>query len=243
MAAIKRVSVSEQVRKSILKHIQENNLKPGDRMPTEKELADLFGVSRTSIREAMKSLSLNGALKAIQGKGTFVMPLAATLMNDSEFIPSDPLKEAAETRISDLTEIRIPLEETAVRLAVRRATPEEIAELKEISRQYELAVEQNLPTVEQGEKVHRQIAKMSKNPLLIDSIDFLLKKMNNFRGILAESRLQIEYCCRSHEILWKSIESGDEQTAVEEIRKHLSIGQDSLKELLNVENAARFLQD
>ena len=71
MKKLKRLSLSEQVVNAIVQYIQENNLKTGDKLPTEKEFSDKFNVSRTSVREAIKALGINGILKSIPGKGTF----------------------------------------------------------------------------------------------------------------------------------------------------------------------------
>ena len=74
MSAIKRVSLSEQVLNSILSYVKEDHLRVGEQLPTETEFAKIFGVSRTSVREAMKALSINKAIESIPGKGSFVRP-------------------------------------------------------------------------------------------------------------------------------------------------------------------------
>ena len=68
MSEIKRVYLSKQVLESIIKYIQDNNLQVDDRLPTEGRFAELFQVSRTSVREAIKALSINGAVGGCQGE-------------------------------------------------------------------------------------------------------------------------------------------------------------------------------
>ena len=69
MKQVRRTSLSEQVLESILDYIQENHLSIGDKLPTEEELTERLNVSRTSVREALKGLSINGVVESIAGKG------------------------------------------------------------------------------------------------------------------------------------------------------------------------------
>ena len=69
---VKRNSTREQVMKQILKSIESGQLKPGDKLPTEQQLIEMFGVGRSTIREATSTLSMLGYLQSIQGKGCFV---------------------------------------------------------------------------------------------------------------------------------------------------------------------------
>ncbi len=69
MKTIKRLSLSEQVVRSIVQYVQENNLQPGDQLPTENEFAESFGVSRTSVREAIKALGNQRNVKISSRKG------------------------------------------------------------------------------------------------------------------------------------------------------------------------------
>ena len=107
MKTIKRLSLSEQVVRSIVQYVQENNLQPGDQLPTENEFAESFGVSRTSVREAIKALGINGMLKSVPGRGTFLQPQVATLHLEDNGL----LQMEAKTSITELMEVRAPLED------------------------------------------------------------------------------------------------------------------------------------
>ena len=126
MKTIKRVSLSEQVVNSVVQYIQENDLHPGDQLPTENEFSSLFGVSRTSVREAIKALGINGVLTSVPGKGTFLRSNAVSLEHNNI------LQMEAHTTISDVMEVRTPLEVQATKLAVERGTSEESMVLEEI---------------------------------------------------------------------------------------------------------------
>ena len=73
---IKRESTLEVIVQQIKDQIKKGILKPGEKLPSERELASLLGVSRTSVREAIKALSFSGYLEVIQGKGTYVLEMS-----------------------------------------------------------------------------------------------------------------------------------------------------------------------
>ena len=69
---IQRTSLQSEIIRYIQNYIQENNLKPGDRLPSQEKLIEMMGVSRTSLREAMKTLEARNVLEAKNGKGIYV---------------------------------------------------------------------------------------------------------------------------------------------------------------------------
>ena len=73
---IKRESTLEVIVQQIKDQIKKGILKPGEKLPSERELASLLGVSRTSVREAIKALSFSGYLEVIQGKGNNVLDMS-----------------------------------------------------------------------------------------------------------------------------------------------------------------------
>lgn len=84
---IERSSVAEQVAKRLLDMVRSRNLKPGDQLPPERELANFMQVSRPSVREALRGLQILGVLKVRQGGGVYVSPLEATdLLGPLQFL-------------------------------------------------------------------------------------------------------------------------------------------------------------
>ena len=73
---IKKESTLEVIIQQIKEQIKKGILKPGEKLPSEREMASLLGVSRASIREAIKALSFSGYLEVIQGKGTYILEMA-----------------------------------------------------------------------------------------------------------------------------------------------------------------------
>ncbi len=130
---IKKTTIVYEVIDRIISMIQNDIIKPGDRLPGERQLSEMLQVSRTSVRAAIQHLSYNNILESKQGNGTFVR-------EDVSFIKSLPNKSTTEhaLRVNDAgtfmnrMECRIILEPVAARLAALYATPEQISELQAI---------------------------------------------------------------------------------------------------------------
>lgn len=156
---MKNQKLSDQVSAKIRQDISEGKYKAGEKIPAEPELMKVYDVGRSSIREAIKSLTMAGILKVQQGSGTFV----------NEALPEENIAE--RLRIADFDEInavRKLLEEEMVRLAVENHTQ---AELEEIERQLELRknainAEDRLACTNADIAFHMAIANASHNKVL-----------------------------------------------------------------------------
>ena len=122
MRPIHRTSVSDEIVAQLTDLIARNVLKPGDRLPPERELCKRFGVGRSSLREALRSLAVMGVLDGRVGEGTFVC-------DNSQY-----LEKALQwgfaldgKKIQDLAETRMMLESQNAQLAAGRATSEDLA--------------------------------------------------------------------------------------------------------------------
>lgn len=237
MKAIKRLSLSEQVVDSIIQYIRENDLKPGDQLPTESDFAELFQVSRTSIREAMKALSINGIFESTPGKGTFLLPRALTMSMGADGI----LQMQAEATITEIMEIRTPLEILAIKLAVERGSEDEITVLEGITANYRKAVESGKDFTVWGARSHAQIAAMSGNPLLISTLQLLSEMIDQYRNNLATFFEDNTRYCESHKIICACLRRRDAAGAQEEMRRHMAMTENALKSIVVPENAEKFL--
>jgi len=126
---IRPKKISEEIVSQIKQLISKGELKPGDRIPSERELAAMLGVSRPSVREAIMVLEAMGFLDSRQGGGTFVKALTAVSI-------MDPLAKLVEKRdpelLRSLAEVRMGLESWSAYLAGKRATAKDIAELRRL---------------------------------------------------------------------------------------------------------------
>lgn len=234
MKKLKRLPLSEQVVNGIIQYIQENNLKAGDKLPTEKEFSDKFNVSRTSIREAIKALAINGILESIPGKGTFLQDKAVTLNVEGDGL----LRIEAYTTINDVMEVRTPLEIQAARLAARRCNDSEVDEIENICRRYEEEVRRGGNHVKWGRAFHERLIKISGNKLLIKMLKSLRYMTDLYRNQLAKKNIGVEFYSKSHKIMCMALRNHDEEMAAHEMAKHMQLTIMELKSLVDSDDVS-----
>ena len=173
MGSIERIPVCSQVVAGIQSLIAERGLRPGDRIPTERELCERFGVGRSTVREAMRLLQASGVLSLQQGRGAFV--------NDGQVDPSVAVKPwfppENGVKLRDFVEIRLAIEPLGIRLAIERASEEEIAEIARVHSLFIQTVPKRDPEqlAHFDEQFHLEIAKATHNTLIV-SIQEAIKK-------------------------------------------------------------------
>ena len=125
---IQSATLPESIAEQIMGMIAAGQIKPGDRLPTEPELMERFGVGRSTVREAIKSLTLAGLVEARRSAGTFVSD------NYTGFL-SDQLKWSVifgDQELRHIVEVRGILEGQTAALAAKRATPEQKKQLAQV---------------------------------------------------------------------------------------------------------------
>lgn len=142
--------------------ISSGQLKPGDRLPSERKLAEKLGVGRTHIRDAIAKLEFYGILKTMPQSGTVVEGIGITAL---EGLITDVLK-LEESEFADLVETRTLLETQAARMAAQRRTTEDIINMKKALDAYEAKVRNGLPAVEEDLLFHLTIAEAGRNTVL-----------------------------------------------------------------------------
>jgi GntR family transcriptional repressor for pyruvate dehydrogenase complex len=128
LAPIKSTRIYEEIVRQVKAMIAEGRLKGGDRLPPERDLAEKFVVSRTSVREALRALESLGLVEIRPGEGTFVRQVSI----ESLVEPLALLMVSQREAIAELFEARRLLEPSLAALAAARATPEEIVEMERI---------------------------------------------------------------------------------------------------------------
>lgn len=145
----------------LIRYIKENHLRPGDRFPTEDQLCEQLGVSRTALREAMKRLEAQGLVHAVPGRGRFVTSPDLSLISSS--ISSFLL--LGQCSLSEVMEIRTILETALAQLAASRATDEQLGEVRAALQQIKEAQSDKDQALEATKDFHIAIAKASGNRL------------------------------------------------------------------------------
>jgi GntR family transcriptional repressor for pyruvate dehydrogenase complex len=128
IAPVKSTRIYEEIVRQVKQLIAEGRLKSGDRLPPERDLAEKFVVSRTSVREALRALESLGLIEIRPGEGTFVRLVSV----DALVGPLALVMTSEREAIGELFEARRVLEPAIAALAASRATPDEVQEMERI---------------------------------------------------------------------------------------------------------------
>ena len=174
---IKPKKVSSQIADQIRSSILAGEFAPGDKLPPERELAEMFGVSRPSVREALNILAAAGLLRAYQGGGTVVMSLVETAAGN----PLTELIRLEQERALDVIEVRKGMESWTAYYAAERALPEDLRRLEEIVD----GMRRNLEGLKQSEDLdanfHIVIARATHNFVWLHLMQSLFDAMKEFQ--------------------------------------------------------------
>ena len=212
----------ELVAEQILELIGQSGLRPGDRMPTENELAARLGASRTVVREAVKILSAIGRVRAQKGRGLYVADDPGMLGSgpwSGFFLPTDL------DHVYMLFEFRRVQESAASRLAAARATPAELQRIEaaaELCRQGHLAGDPDLWT-RGDDEFHLSIAAASHNPFLVSAVREArrLLKQSSRIGLQGTLGGHAEEALGEHAAISEAIRAGDAEAAAQAATAHL----------------------
>ena len=214
--AIPRNKVYQEVAKQLERRITEE-LKPGDRLPPERELVRMLGVSRSSVRDAIRTLELMGLLQPRQGIGTVVCHPAAA--------PANPLAAALlEKRkmVAELLDVRKMIEPSLVRRAALHASRDEIADMEDILARQEAKVRAGELGVEEDSEFHYRIALASNNSVVLKVVDVLMDLLRETRERALQVEGRQEKSLAGHRRILSALKRGDAAAAEAAMRRHLS---------------------
>jgi GntR family transcriptional regulator, transcriptional repressor for pyruvate dehydrogenase complex len=208
----------EQIVQQIEESIVKGDLKTGDQLPAERDLAQRFGVSRTAVREAVKALREKGLVEAYSGRGTFITDGTTQAVRQSLDLM---VKIGQPEGFAHLAEVRAILEPEIAALAAVRIQESELATMREAVALMDKAYEDPDAYIEADLDFHLALAEGAANPIilsLLDSIVGLLReqRMRVFRVTGGPQRGQIY-----HKRILDAVEHHDAEKAREAMRAHL----------------------
>ncbi|WP_051481587.1 FadR/GntR family transcriptional regulator [Paraburkholderia nodosa] len=194
-------------------------LQPGDRLPSERELAESFGLSRNTVREALRSLEIGGVLEFRKGAtgGAFVREG----QGDAVIAGFADLFRLGAIKPADLTEARLIVSVAAARLACVRGSEEDFAALRENVKASEAAVAKGdvRERVRVNLEFHRLLARAARNPVLVILTDALVEIHEQLLEVIAP--LPDSAVMPSRKRLLKHLIARDEEKAASEMESHL----------------------
>ncbi len=209
-----RLRLGEIVAERLGEWVTERQLKPGDRLPSEPELATHFGVARTVIREALSKLKTLGVIEVYQGKGAFVsqLPIELLFMRVRRLNP----KTITEQHLWELREI---LETKTAELAAERRSREDLTTLELALRDHQL--EPRLGGIE-NERFHRTVAHATQNPILEQLVSELVTLSSGFlEKAHQQDPSRVTKARTEHAELLEAIRQKDSHAAGQIMRTHL----------------------
>lgn len=225
----RKVTVVESIVEQIVRQIQAGKLKPGDRLPSERQLIEMLGVSRSSVREALQGLAVMGLVESRHGQGSFVSPNLARLLPNLE----NPALPAALQRAMrlHLIEARRTVECPVAELAAARATGEGRARLRAAFDSYrELMLNVGHDNAQQGphHSFHIGLAEISQNPFFASVVETLLRAVpmslreSEFNALAPDAlREIIETEVALHAAILAAVERADPAGARAAMEEHM----------------------
>lgn len=224
-STVERKILWEQIAEQLLTMLKEKQLRPGDQLPPERELAAIMQVSRPSLREALRALSMMNVLEVRQGAGTFVTSLETELLVEH----LDLVLSLEDSTIFELFEARKIVEVGIVGLAAERISEEELAELEAgLSRSQE-ALNHPVDFLQADMELHKTITKAARNPIMSRVVDSISRL-----GLISRSRtvelpgVQAQ-TLEDHRAIVSALKARDPEAAQQAMLQHLDHVEQSLE--------------
>jgi GntR family transcriptional repressor for pyruvate dehydrogenase complex len=222
---IKPKKVSTQIAEQIRTSIMSGEFSPGDKLPPERELTELFGVSRPSVREALNMLAAFGLVEAYQGGGTVVK----SLMEISNGPPLSELIKIERERALDVIEVRKGMEAWTSYYAAVRALPNDIRKLQQIIEQMERNLEVMAPSEDLDANFHIVVAKATHNVVWLHLMQSIFDAMKEFQQSVWRAVYLTEEDHRTlyqhHKSIYEAIRDRDPEKAREAMDFHLTFAE------------------
>ena len=195
----------------------EKTLAPGEKLPNELELAQRLGVSRTTLREALRALASQGLLEIVRGRGTFVSPQAERV-NDYGFSSLEQVRG----ELRDLFELRQIFEPSAARLACLRATEEELAEILARGAAVERRIRAGAARAEADREFHAAIVRATHNAFLMRLLPMIDRAVAAAMGDREHRDRLAEDTSRDHALLMGFFRARDPSGAAYAMAIHMN---------------------
>ncbi len=215
----------EQIVQQIELRIVAGELKVGDQLPSERELAEQFAVSRTAVREAIKALREKGLVEIMVGRGTFI----ANGTNGVVRHTIDMLMKFDTSKgFMNLVEVREVMEPEIAALAATRITDEYIAAMQEAMEKMAAAIDNVEEFVEADLDFHLALAEATQNPIIPALLDPIIDLLREQRIHTTMAKGVAQHGQYNHKIIIEAVKRRDPEAARAAMRQHLEqIRQDS----------------
>jgi len=230
LPTVKVERLYRQISNVLIQFIRDGHFAPGQLLPGERDLAKQLGVSRSSVREALIALEINGWVEIRTGHGVYVRP---TLPHDAEAAAGGDTADE-DIGVEALMEARETIEGEVAALAAKKATEAQLDDITRIVEQMEedAAVGDMEAFHEHDQQFHQMIGAMTGNPVFVEITDMLWRKRKTLHYAKFERRYSdnsiIVSMCADHRMILEAIRSRGAGTARQAMRRHIRNAQKHL---------------
>jgi GntR family transcriptional repressor for pyruvate dehydrogenase complex len=215
---IRRRTLTSQVIDYVLGMIKSGQAKPGDRLPTEAELTASLGVSRTCVREAMKSLESLRLITVRPKVGAVVLEPSPTALFNAEHLSTEAFRQ--QTNV--LIEFRRILEIGLAPLAAEKATMQDLESMQAAMDEHRVAIATNRSAYTADMAFHKALARASKNPIAMMVLDLISEPLLEQRKMTNRVPHAAEDGLRDHARIYRAVKDRNPERAREIMREHMN---------------------
>ena len=218
---IKKIRVAEELASQIKKSILQEKISPGDKLPSERELAEKCSISRAAVREAFRILEKEGLLLIKRGVdgGAFITEVHSKTVEDLFNV----FFRYGDVSIDNISEARVVIEPQIAKLASIKRTKENLKEMEEAFNHCQVLIENGKPDATSQMQFHYALAMSSKNPVLIVMLNSLLNFFQK-KLFLLNPNSTLQSCIKDQEFhlkLLNAIKSKNEEIASLVMKEHM----------------------
>ena len=214
----REINVIDNVAGELIQRIKDGVYSIGDKLPTEKELCQMFEVSRSTLREAISIVRAKGYIETRHGSGSYVI---ATNVETKESV--EEWFALRKSQLNDFFEVRCTVEVMNIRYAIMRRTDEDIERIKQIHNAFENAImrgdAEKMSVL--GEKFHRELARLCGNSLLIEMNRIIAKALRPYRRKSFGISENAIHALVPHGKIIQALEERDLGAGVQAVEEHI----------------------
>ena len=214
-SGIKKLRVHEQIVERVRERIVKGDLNPGDRLPSERNFAETFKVSRNSVRDAFLTLQLMGLVESRHGDGVYITRVTP----ESLVAPLAAIVATKKELVAELMDARKVLEPPIARFAAKRATPDDIKDMERALKEQEQRAKEGGSVGESDYAFHYAIALATKNEVVVLVINHIIDLLKESSADWSDERTKSSI--EGHHTILLAIEEHDEERARNAMLAHL----------------------
>ncbi len=211
MASTEPTRLYEEAMVRLAEHIRKGKLKPGDRLPSERDLAARMKISRATLREALRVMQLQGMLVSRRGAGNYISGGNA----------QDLARTLDHLALKDIFELRFLIEPSIAALAAQRGTADDISRLETILRKQEQQIQQSRNIAESDTEFHAALATATHNHALVQIDATLMQIIAPSRNKSLQTSRRARSSLVSHCAILDAVRTRDPQRAQREMEEHI----------------------